>query len=388
MLDIGVVVNTGIILFDCQYFTDILADMDGNLQDKPENGATGKERSGKARMAKLSPKQRQELGKKAAAARWEKRGQKDKVYEPEAWGDLPIIGHEVPCAVIMVEGEIIRVVSERGLIKSFGGKRGGSHWRRAKVDVGAANLPVILSASNLRDCIGPELHEGLNTRYLYKTPGRAGLAAHGIRAELYPMICDVFLKARDHKVLLPSQEELAAAADILMRALAHTGIIALVDEATGYQKKRPIDALARILEAFIAKELQPYVPTFQPDYYEQLFRLRGLDYKTDSVKRPQYFGWLTNDIVYKRLAPGVLAELKRVLQRNDNGRPTHKYFQRLTANKGYPKLREHLGAVVAIMKLSYDYQDFISKLDAQAPRYGESFPLPFGEEPDDNGQGL
>jgi hypothetical protein len=202
------------------------------------------------------------------------------------------------------------------------------------------------------------------------------------------MICDVFLKARDKKALLPSQEEMAIAADILMRALAHTGIVALVDEATGYQTKRSVDALARILEAFIAKELQPYVPTFQPDYYEQLFRLRSLNYKTDTVKRPQYFGWLTNDIVYKRLAPGVLAELKRVLQRNDAGRPTHKYFQRLTANKGYPKLREHLGAVVAIMKLSKDYPDFISKLDAQAPRYGETFPLPFGETVEDSGKGL
>jgi hypothetical protein len=84
----------------------------------------------------------------------------------------------------------------------------------------------------------------------------------------------------------------------------------------------------------------------------------------------------------------VLSELKKVLQRNDNGRPTHKYFQRLTANKGYPKLREHLGAVVAIMKLSRNYQDFIYKLDEQAPRYGETFALPFGEAPDDSGRGL
>jgi hypothetical protein len=37
------------------------------------------------------------------------------------------------------------------------------------------------------------------------------------------------------------------------------GIIALVDEATGYQKERARDALAEILEQFIAKELQPYI---------------------------------------------------------------------------------------------------------------------------------
>jgi hypothetical protein len=129
------------------------------------------------------------------------------------------------------------------------------------------------------------------------------------------------------------------------------------------------------------------VPTFQPDYYAQLFRLRGLEYPQDRVQRPQYFGVLTNDIVYKRLAPGVLAELKKVIPRNGAGRPTAKYFQKLTANKGYPKLREHLGAVMAIMKLSTDYHDFIKKLDTFYPRYGQQMLLPY--EPDnDTGKGL
>ena len=309
-----------------------------------------------------------------------------KVFQPEAWGDLPIVGQSIPCAVIVDEGEIIRLVSERELVKSLGGKRGGSHWRRVGQDSTLANIPPILSASNLREFISDDLMDGLSARYPYKIPG--GGTAHGVRGELYQIIRDVFLKARDAKKLLPSQDGIAVAADILMRALAHTGIIALIDEATGYQYKRPIDALARILEAFIARELQPYIPTFPPAYYEQLFRLRGLDFQRDSVQRPQYFGWLTNDIVYKRLAPGVLAELRKVLQRNAAGRPTHKYFQRLTGNVGYPKLREHLGAVVAIMKLSDDYNDFIRKLDKQLPRYGDTPLLPFGDGATDTGIGL
>jgi hypothetical protein len=113
-----------------------------------------------------------------------------------------------------------------------------------------------------------------------------------------------------------------------------------------------------------------------------------LDYKTDSVQRPQYFGWLTNDIVYKRLAPGVLAELKSIVERSDSGRPTHKYFQRLTANLGYPKLREHLGAVVAIMRLSANYKDFLAKLDMLHPRYGQNFLLPFSDLQQDDGEGI
>lgn len=359
------------------------------MQDELELGTSGRRRSGKARMSKMTTEQRREFGKRGAAKRWAiQKNRTDEIHEPEASGDLPIIGHSVPCAVIVVEGEVIRLVSERELVKSLGGKRGGSHWLRAREDANAANLPPILSAGNLRPFINAELRDGLATRYLYKVPGRSGFVANGLRGELYPMICDVFLKARDADALLDSQEDLAISADILMRALAHTGIIALIDEATGYQKKRAIDGLARILEAFIAKELQPYISTFPTDFYEHLFRLRGLDYKTDSVKRPQYFGCLTNDIVYKRLAPRVLEELKRVVERNEEGRPTHKYFQRLTANIGYPKLREHLGAVVAIMKLSSTYADFIDKLDKVAPRYGQNWLLPFSDPQPDTGLGI
>lgn len=103
------------------------------------------------------------------------------------------------------------------------------------------------------------------------------------------------------------------------------------------------------------------------------------------MNAPAYFGHLTNDIVYKRLAPGVLEELRRVTPRDDKGRTKHRYFQRLTANHGYPRLREHLGSVVTAMKLSKDWPDFMEKLNMPHPRYGDTLPLPFA---DDDGTGL
>jgi hypothetical protein len=47
-----------------------------------------------------------------------------------------------------------------------------------------------------------------------------------------------------------------------------------------------------------------------------------------------------------------------------------KHFQWLTNNVGYPKLREHLGSVVAIMKLSGDWHDFKAKLNRLHPPVG------------------
>jgi len=53
------------------------------------------------------------------------------------------------------------------------------------------------------------------------------------------------------------------------------------------------------------------------------------------------------------------------------------------------KLREHLGATVAFMKLSRDYHDFIDKMDTHYPRYGEQYRLPFNyEKGQDDGKGL
>jgi hypothetical protein len=117
--------------------------------------------------------------------------------------------------------------------------------------------------------------------------------------------------------------------------------------------------------------------------------MRGLTYSADSVKRPQYFGTLTNDIVYKRLAPGVLDELKKVIPKTEAGRRKAALSQALTKNIGYPKLREHLGATVAYMTVSKDYPDFMEKLNKFRPRYGEQYVLPFDYEPEqDDGKGL
>ena len=86
--------------------------------------------------------------------------------------------------------------------------------------------------------------------------------------------------------------------------------------------------------------------TFPEDFYQQLFRLRQLEYPTGTVRRPRNFGAITNDIVYKRLAPGVLDELKRVQVKDERGRPKHKLFHAdpecgLSQTAGAPRVGRH-----------------------------------------------
>jgi hypothetical protein len=99
-----------------------------------------------------------------------------------------------------------------------------------------------------------------------------------------------------------------------------------------------------------------------------------LDFPEDTVKKPQYFGHVTNDIIYAPLAPNVLDQLKKETPRAASGRHKHQLHRRLTEDFGHLKLREHLEAVLAVMKLSDSYSDFIQKLDRVKQRYDE---LPF-----------
>jgi len=83
--------------------------------------------------------------------------------------------------------------------------------------------------------------------------------------------CDVYLEARDAGALFPSPLHIAKRAEIIIRGLATVGVIALVDETTGYQHIRTERAFATTLEKFIAKELRPWTKTFPYEFYKQIF---------------------------------------------------------------------------------------------------------------------
>lgn len=184
--------------------------------------------------------------------------------------------------------------------------------------------------------------------------------------------CEVYLLFRDDRLsdagkLPKTFEHIIKACDILMRGLAHIGIIALVDEATGYQSIRSRHALEEVLERFIAKELMKWTKTFPDDYYAEMFRLKNWSLDWDT-QRPAIVGKYTNEIVYERLAPGVLEELRTKNPPNEQGPRRHKHFQWLTEDIGHPSLREHLAKVITIMQLSDSWNDFKLKLNRLLPK--------------------
>ncbi|MGH7015351.1 MAG: P63C domain-containing protein [Stellaceae bacterium] len=327
--------------------------------DEGKNPA--KVRAAKARAEALTTEERKEIGRKAAAARWDKAKEVPHAIYGSPDRLLPIGNVELQCYVLGDE-EKTRVITQAGFLEALG------RHRKANVrdEGGEEPTPAILQGKALKPFISNELLEK-SRPIKFRLP--SGTMASGYRAEILPLVCEAYLKARDADDLPHNQQHVARQAEILIRALAHTGIIALVDEVTGFQRDRAANALTEILEKFIAKELRPWVRTFPDEFYEQIFRLRGLTFPKDSVQRPQYFGHLTNDIIYSRLAPGVLQELKKATPRDDQGRHKQHLFRRLSADLGHPRLREHLAAVITTMKLSDSYDDFLQKLERVRPRF-------------------
>jgi hypothetical protein len=332
------------------------------LMSKREAGKKG----GRARAEILAPERRSEIAREAAMTRWADQGKPQPVLAKYGGVDRPLrIGEiEIPCYVL---ADGTRVLAQRGLQGGIGLSLGGGK-------TGARRIAELMNSL---------LEKGIDVRGLVARanspirfiPPHGGNPADGYEATILPDICAVLIDAHQQGKLGKHREHLARRAAILQHGWATIGIIGLVDEATGYQRHRARDALAKILEEFIAKELRPYVRTFPDEFYDNLFRLRGMEYPRDTVQRPRYFGHLTNDIIYARLAPGVLEELRNVTPRREDGRLKHTFTRRLTEDVGHPKLREHLASVVTIMRLSSDYEDFMLKLDRIHPPYGKTMPL-------------
>ena len=272
---------------------------------------------------------------------------------------------EIPCYVL--EGET-RVLSQRGFLSGIG----RSESRPARPANGGKHLPDFLAAKNLLPFIDAEL-TAASTPIRFQPPG-GGAAAFGYRATLLPKICDVYLAARAAGALYPNQRHIAERCEILLRGLATVGIISLVDEATGYQRIREERALATILERFIAVELQLWTRTFPYVFYEQIFRLKGWG-NAAGVNPPSVVGHYTNDLVYDRLAPGVLAELRSRNPVLPQGWRRNRHHQWFTSEYGHPRLKEHLEGVTALMRAAESWDAFRRSMDHVYPKLNNTIPM-------------
>lgn len=261
-------------------------------------------------------------------------------------GELPVGGVELPCYVLE-DGR--RVLSQRGINTAFSGSRGGGVVSKN----GAHNLPRFLSTNDVFPFVSKDLAARINEPIEY-TPAHGGRTAYGYEATLLPEICEVILDSEKAGKL--KNKEYANVADLLIRSFARVGIIALVDEATGYQVDRGHDALRLLLSKYIAEGLQKWIGTFPDSFFAELDRLYD-NAPTTPRSRPQYYGRFINKYVYDPIEHGYVKSELNKLNISEDGKRKARFHQWLTG-EGRTVLTRQIGKVEGIMEMCEGIEHF------------------------------
>jgi hypothetical protein len=338
-------------------------------------------RQGGVARAKTLPKERlRQIASQGAIARW---SNANAFPRAEAEGEIEFAGRVVSCAVLDTK---MRVLTQETFLTALGraGKAKGGQGSQQMIRSGG--LPPFIAADNLQPFISDELRRAA-TPVVFRT--LRGIKAYGYDARLMPMVCEVYLKARDahlealkdaqerrkrgqqveaKAVLMPNQEVLVQRCDLLVRSMAREHIVALVDRATGYNEIAMRDEITKILEAYIAPHLMPWTERFPDTFFKQVYRLHGWNYVPGNSRRPQYVGKFINKYIYDELPPGVHDKLRELNPVRESGYRATQHHRLLT-DTGNVHLDRQVNAVYTLMCISADkveYKINFEKMKTQA----------------------
>ena len=324
-----------------------------------ELSSRGARKGGKARAAVLTPDERSAIATKAAKARWAKHkgeplpqaddwqasgvlSQRDVASLPQQrvshfHGEVRFGNLGMPCHVL---DDGSRVIAQREVVKGLTGQERPSGLIGRLI--GIAALAPYIAADEVASKV---------IQFRLSGPGHQ-MVAHGYEATLLVEVCEAFLRARDDGVLSEAQMRVAQRADIILRSCAKVGIIALIDEATGYQEVRQRNALQLKLQAFISDEVQEWAKLFPDDFWHELARLENTRYSPRS--RPLRWGKYVMAFVYDAVDEDVGIELRKINPNPHFRRNHHQWLK----TYGREKVRDHINRVIGVMKTCHDMHDF------------------------------
>jgi hypothetical protein len=321
---------------------------------------------GEARASKLSVEERKEIARNAAIARWSS-------DLPKATHDGPLhIGDATLIAAVLPNGK--RLIVQGTMLTAIGRSRTPKAGTGGSVNVDG--LPFFLSAEVLKPFITNELRLS-TTPIFFRLKG--GQRAVGYDALLLPLVCKVYQDLRNNlmkKLAGGNDDEVKQAravygkyrhiiekCDELVHGFGQRGILALVDDATGYQDDKVRQDIDRIIKLYVAPALAPWVRRFPHEFFRETYRLLGWEYKPGQTKHSPYMGKFINKYVFEALPPGVLEELKARLPKNENGNRRAKLWQLLTVDTGIPHLDRQLTADLTLMQIAETKQQFEENWD-------------------------
>lgn len=286
-------------------------------------------------------------------------------------GELHLGGMAIPC-YILEDGT--RVLSGRGMQDALkmvddsedAKQKGGTRLVR---HLGQKSLEPFIYKGREQDHFEPIL--------CY----RGDQKVNGYEATVLADICEAFLDARKSITLSPRQKIIADQCEILIRGFARVGIVALVDEATGYQYDRERFELQKILNAYISEEILKWQLTFTDDFYKEVYRLWGLPFIPKYIKnKPSFIGKLTKKYIYDLLPRGVVDKIKEKTGKTEKGNWKYKWHQSLTPEVGKEHLKKQIIEVTTLMSISQSKEQFHSLFQQKYHKAPIQLQLEFNEQ--------
>lgn len=255
-------------------------------------------------------------------------------------GTLPIGEAELP---VFVLDNGVRVISRTGATGLLTNRKGGGNLESyLRVEALEGYIPPDLPGLSIEF----ELEEVVNKRVI------------GFSAETFIEICRSYVKALgDEALKTPRQIEIAVKASMFLASCAKVGLIALIDEATGYQYDRAVDALQIKLKAFLAEEMREWEKTFPNELWIEFGRLTK--WHGSVTQRPKYWGHLVTELVYGYLDADVTNWLKENHPQPRHGRNWHQW---LSEQYGLQKLVQHIYILIGVAKTCYNMRELREKM--------------------------
>lgn len=180
-----------------------------------------------------------------------------------------------------------------------------------------------------------------------------GKIEKGYDCEDFMEVCSAFVNAwMSGEELSEAQQVMAYNSNKFIMATAKVGVVALVDEVTGYQIHRKANELQYKLKYFLAEDYRGWEKTFPDELWFEFGRLTN--WKGSLKLRPKYWGKLVNELIYDNLDQDVANYLRENKPPKQTGK---KYFQWLNEEYGVKELNNQIWMIIGMAKICNNMQE-------------------------------
>jgi hypothetical protein len=276
-----------------------------------------------------------------------------------------------------------RVISGRGLQKILGinTRKSGKKLIEASGNTLQNLLISFKKKDNCPDTVY-EIEKVFKDEVIqFKRKGAGGSAPYtnGFEATFLMDICHFIQDLYLSGILPEKYNELYDRATQVERAYSKLGIIAHIDEATGYNKEK--DEYHKLFKQYILEEAREWEKEFPEELIDIFYKIYGIK-KIKGKNHPWFFGKLINKYIYHPLANSNGAILKMLQDKNPviiskNGTRYRKsrFFQFLKEEIGLPELRKHIWKFIGVGSASVNKSQLERSFARAFPQKGDQIDM-------------